>query len=178
MCDGWQRLCDVRYEDLCSHVICRVGQNHTYLRIYGIVSRKITIHMVIYGVYIRFWSALITCIHCANIVHTLCIHCACTVHALCIHCASCIPCACIVHALCIIVHTSCIHRASTSKMKQWERMASNPSHSVKVAFGTTRIMGSSFLQKSHANRYHERPKHGRGSNQLVRYANHICRRYT
>ena len=37
----------------------RVGQNHTYIRcIYGIFSREITIHTVIYGADIRFWPNL------------------------------------------------------------------------------------------------------------------------
>ena len=39
--------------------ICRVGQNHTFLGIYGVYTvffgREITIYTVIYGVYIRFW---------------------------------------------------------------------------------------------------------------------------
>jgi hypothetical protein len=35
-----------------------VGQNHTFLGIYGIFGREITIHTVIYGVYIRFWPTL------------------------------------------------------------------------------------------------------------------------
>jgi hypothetical protein len=42
--------------------IGRVGQNHTFIRdircIYGVVGREITIHTVIYGVYIRFWPTL------------------------------------------------------------------------------------------------------------------------
>jgi hypothetical protein len=45
--------------------IFRVGQNHKYLYIctnlrctYGNFSREITGHMVIYGVYIRFWPTL------------------------------------------------------------------------------------------------------------------------
>ena len=41
--------------------ISRVGQNHrhTYIYlVYGVIGRKITIHMVIYGVYIRFWPTL------------------------------------------------------------------------------------------------------------------------
>jgi len=42
----------------------RVGQNHTFIgiyyirSIYGISGREITIHTVIYGVYIRFWPTL------------------------------------------------------------------------------------------------------------------------
>jgi len=37
----------------------RVGQNHRYIRcIYGIFGREITIHTVIYGVYIQFWPTL------------------------------------------------------------------------------------------------------------------------
>jgi len=36
----------------------RVGQNHTYIRIYGDFSREITLHTVIYGVHIRFWPTL------------------------------------------------------------------------------------------------------------------------
>jgi hypothetical protein len=39
--------------------ICRVGQNHTFLGIYGVYTvffgREITIYTVIYGMYIRFW---------------------------------------------------------------------------------------------------------------------------
>ena len=39
-------------------LIIRVGQNHTFIGIrciYGIFGREITIHTVLYGVYIRFW---------------------------------------------------------------------------------------------------------------------------
>jgi len=39
--------------------IIRVGQNHRYIRcIYGVFGREITIHTVIYGVYIQFWPTL------------------------------------------------------------------------------------------------------------------------
>ena len=41
--------------------IHRVGHNHTYVYtvcIYGIFSREMTIHAVIYGVHIRFWPTL------------------------------------------------------------------------------------------------------------------------
>jgi len=41
--------------------MCRVGQNHMYIRcIYGIFGREI-IKTVIYGEYIRFWPTLIMC---------------------------------------------------------------------------------------------------------------------
>jgi len=43
-----------------SSIILRVGQNHRYIRcIYGVFGREITIHTVIYGVYIQFWPTLI-----------------------------------------------------------------------------------------------------------------------
>jgi len=38
----------------------RVGHNHTFIGIYSVYTifgREITIHTVIYGVYIRFWPA-------------------------------------------------------------------------------------------------------------------------
>jgi hypothetical protein len=43
--------------------IFRVGQNHTFIGIYGVYTvfyfcREITIHTVIYGVNIRFWPTL------------------------------------------------------------------------------------------------------------------------
>jgi hypothetical protein len=38
--------------------IGRVCQNHTFIGIYGIFGREITIHTVICGVYIRFWPTL------------------------------------------------------------------------------------------------------------------------
>ena len=42
--------------------ICRVGQNHIYIRcVYGIFGREFTIYTVIYGVYIRFWPTLSMC---------------------------------------------------------------------------------------------------------------------
>ena len=45
--------------------ICRVGLNHTFIGIYGVLygisGREITIHTVIYGVYIRFWPTLQMC---------------------------------------------------------------------------------------------------------------------
>jgi len=41
------------------NAMTRVGQNHTFIGIYGIFSREITIHTVIYGVYIWFWPTLI-----------------------------------------------------------------------------------------------------------------------
>jgi hypothetical protein len=54
--------------------VTRVGQNHTsivhrYIRCtYGILSREVTIHTVIYGVYIRFWPTLD--MNCAAYSHT------------------------------------------------------------------------------------------------------------
>jgi len=37
-----------------------VGQNHIYIRCtYGILGREITKYTVTYGVYIRFWPALV-----------------------------------------------------------------------------------------------------------------------
>jgi hypothetical protein len=45
-------------------VICRVGQNHTFIGryiwcTYGIFSREITIHTVMYGADVRFWPTLV-----------------------------------------------------------------------------------------------------------------------
>ena len=38
--------------------MCRVGQNHIYTVCIRYFGREITIHTVIYGVYIRFWPTL------------------------------------------------------------------------------------------------------------------------
>ena len=38
--------------------IIRVGQNYTFIGIYGNFGRELTIHTVIYGVYIQFWPTL------------------------------------------------------------------------------------------------------------------------
>jgi len=42
--------------------IHKVGQNHTFIGMYGIFGREITIHTVIYGADIRFWPTLGMCI--------------------------------------------------------------------------------------------------------------------
>ena len=46
--------------------ICRVGQNHTFIGIYGVhtvfLAGGMTIHTVIYGADIRFWPTLCICI--------------------------------------------------------------------------------------------------------------------
>ena len=39
----------------------RVGQNHTFIGTYGIFSREITVHTVIYGADIRLWPTLFVC---------------------------------------------------------------------------------------------------------------------
>ena len=49
---------------LMAQVICRVGQNHTFIGryiwcTYGIFSREITIHTVMYGADVRFWPTLV-----------------------------------------------------------------------------------------------------------------------
>jgi len=41
--------------------MCKVGQNHTFIGIYGIFGREITIHTVVYGVCVRFWPTLGMC---------------------------------------------------------------------------------------------------------------------
>jgi hypothetical protein len=55
--------CTVHHGDVLAiacMLICRVGQNHKYLRcIYGIIGRLFTKYTVIYGVYIRFWPTLL-----------------------------------------------------------------------------------------------------------------------
>ena len=48
-------------EKCCRCVLCRVGQNHTFIGIYGIFGREITILTVICGADIRFWPTLVLC---------------------------------------------------------------------------------------------------------------------
>ena len=51
----------VHIQDIQS-VMCRVGQNHIYIRcIYSIIGREIIKYKVIYGLYIRFWPTLVMC---------------------------------------------------------------------------------------------------------------------
>jgi hypothetical protein len=45
-------------------LIFRVGQNQTYIRIYGVYTLNLaedTIHTVIYGVHVRSWPTLLIC---------------------------------------------------------------------------------------------------------------------
>jgi len=51
------------YTHVLTMYVCRVGQNHIYpVYIYGNFGRKITIYMVIYGAYVRFWPTLYKCL--------------------------------------------------------------------------------------------------------------------
>jgi hypothetical protein len=60
-----------------AHNYYRVGQNHIYIRcIHGIFGREITKYTVNYGVYTRFWPALLfTCM-----VHASGLKCTCTLY--------------------------------------------------------------------------------------------------
>jgi hypothetical protein len=48
--------------------IRRVGQNHTHIHKYGVLSREITLHIAIYGVNKRFWPILEIRKSCADVL--------------------------------------------------------------------------------------------------------------